>query len=482
MALAGQLAPGGRADVAWFDELGRVVGLQPRGGMETSSATRRQTFALLELAAEVFGDHVPGWAQLSDLRLLVGVVRGAEAAERPVTVAELAALFRQLHGRPADAEVTPPEVRDLVAMTGEAGALLPAGEPVTSAHLADLPRQRAAQAAAFASLPANAVAVNAAGAYLTVPGGIGAVERMGHPEFFDASGGELGYILVSGIRDDAEEVSFRGIGKHVELQKVSGLVLWYLAAHSSARRFTVYDIVSERLPRILGRFGMGSAHPRGLDMSGYAHVVARNAAAAAVTQGWVLRVPRPETPAGPAEVAGNDAAFANLPQNAVAVHADGTYMIVPSGIGVIEGMDGPRLFSADGEPRGRLRLEGAGEHAGELLLGGVTGNLKLSDLLSWYLAAHSAAPRLTATEVESQLFSRKLAAVGLTWSGRQEMTGDTRKVARYAAAAATRAGWILRAPQLRTPGPSRPLRTGLLPAGPHQPSESRPKDDMHRTR
>ena len=41
------------------------------------------------------------------------------------------------------------EVRDLVAMTGEARALLPAGELVTSARLADVLRQRAARAAAL---------------------------------------------------------------------------------------------------------------------------------------------------------------------------------------------------------------------------------------------------------------------------------------------------------------------------------------------
>src|SRR5260370_9795169 len=221
-----------------------------------------------------------------------------------------------------------------------------------------------------------------------------------------------------------------------------------MAEHSSARRFTVYDIVSPRLPRILGRLGMTSAHPSGLDMSRDAQVVARNAAAAAATQGWVLGVPRPETPAEQAEAAGDDAAFADLPAKAVAVHADGSYLTVPSGIGVIEGMNDPRLFSRDGEPRGRLRLGWAGEHNGELVLGGVTGNSDLSDLLSWYLAAHSAAPRFTVTEVESQLFARKLAGVGMTWSGRQEMTGDTRKVARYAAAA-TRAGRTCESPRGR---------------------------------
>jgi Papain fold toxin 1, glutamine deamidase len=150
MTLAGRLAPGGRATVGWFDELGRVVGLHPQGGMETSSATRRQTFVLLELAAGVFGDHVPRLAQLTDVRLLADVVRGAGDGERPVTVADLAALFRQLHDRPADAKVTSQEVRDLVAMTAEARALLPASEPVTSAHLAEVRRQRAAQATAAA--------------------------------------------------------------------------------------------------------------------------------------------------------------------------------------------------------------------------------------------------------------------------------------------------------------------------------------------
>jgi hypothetical protein len=318
-------------------------------------------------------------------------------------------------------------------------------------------RPAGAQAAAFANLPANAVAVNAQGVYMTVPGGLGAVEWMGSPQFFAADGEELGYVQVSQIRRSAEEVSFGVIGKYVDLPRVSGLVLWYMVAYSGARQFAVYDIVSERLPRILGRFGMSSAHPDGLDMRGDAEVVGRNAAAAAVADGWLLRIPRPETPIGEAEpmtpalAAGPNAAFDDLPPQAVAVHADGSYLTVPSGIGVIGGMDDPRVFGPDGRLRYRLGLTGLDEQPGELSLAEIIGNIDLSGLVLWYLAAHAAAPRITLTDVVGDRFIRTLAGIGMTRSGNQEMSGDTRRVARYAAAAATRARWILRSPDRENP-------------------------------
>ena len=78
MGLADRLAPGGRATVAWFDEIGRVVGLHPEGA-ESSSVTRLQVSGVLELAAGVFGDDVPGLAELTDLRLLADLARAAGA-------------------------------------------------------------------------------------------------------------------------------------------------------------------------------------------------------------------------------------------------------------------------------------------------------------------------------------------------------------------------------------------------------------------
>ena len=298
----------------------------------------------------------------------------------------------------------------------------------------------------FANLPANAVAVNAQGVYMTVSGGLGAVEWMGDAKFFAADGEELGYLQVSQIRSSAEEVSFGVIGKHVDLPRVSGLLLWYMVAYSGARQFAVYDIVSEQLPRILGRFGMSSAHPTGLDMRGDAEVVGRNAAAAAVADGWLLRILRPETPVGQAEsvtpalAAGPDTAFEGLPPEAVAVHVDGSYLTVPSGIGVVGGMRDPRLFGPDGRLNRRLGLTGLDE----LSLAEIIGNIDLSCLALWYLAAHTTAPRLTLTDVVGDRFIRTLAGIGMTRSGNKEMTGDALRVARYAAAAAARAGWTLR--------------------------------------
>ena len=64
----------------------------------------------------------------------------------------------------------------------------------------------------------------------------------------------------------------------------------------------------------------------------------------------------------------------------------------------------------------------------------ITGTPELSSLAVWYLAAHTVAPRFTVTDVADGRFSRALASVGMTWSGSEQMTGDTRRVARYAAA------------------------------------------------
>lgn len=130
----------------------------------------------------------------------------------------------------------------------------------------------------------------------------------------------------------------------------------------------------------------------------------------------------------------------------MAVRADGSYLTVPSGIGVLAGMGHPRLFSRDGQQRGQVRLAGIEERADELTLDEITGATELSCLAVWYLAAHTAAPQITVTDVVEGRFSGTLASVGMTWSGSEQMTGDSRRVARYAAAAASRAGWTVRTP------------------------------------
>jgi hypothetical protein len=115
---------------------------------------------------------------------------------------------------------------------------------------------------------------------------------MGHPQFF--RGDEpLDDILVSQIRESAQEVSFRVIRKLTEVPRVSSLIMWYLAAYTVAPRFAVYDIVSPNLKRLLGKLGMSQSHSSGLDMAAPAQIVARNAAAAAAGEGWILRIPRP---------------------------------------------------------------------------------------------------------------------------------------------------------------------------------------------
>jgi hypothetical protein len=70
--------------------------------------------------------------------------------------------------------------------------------------------------------------------------------------------------------------------------------------------------------------------------------------------------------------AGQGTEFANLPAGAVAVNdGTGVYMTVPSGIGVLQGMDSPQLFSLEGEPLGQITLVGVRDQGGEASLGGL---------------------------------------------------------------------------------------------------------------
>src|SRR5260370_478142 len=75
MALAGRLAPGGRAGVAWFDVAGGGGGLHPPGA-GAGSVTRRRTFRLLAPAADVFGGDGPTPAPLASLPVVGGVGLG----------------------------------------------------------------------------------------------------------------------------------------------------------------------------------------------------------------------------------------------------------------------------------------------------------------------------------------------------------------------------------------------------------------------
>lgn len=181
-------------------------------------------------------------------------------------------------------EVSPQEVRDLVTMTGEARALLPVGQPVTGAHLAGVFRQRAA----FAGLPENAIAVNADGTYMTVPSGIGVLEGMDSPQFFRRDGEPLGQITLMGVRDRGGEASLWGISNDSDVRRTAKLALWYLAAHTAARTFTVYNVVNDRFACELAELGMVWSNG---DMMGDAQTVARLAAEAAVGAGWTLRGP-----------------------------------------------------------------------------------------------------------------------------------------------------------------------------------------------
>jgi hypothetical protein len=131
MAVADRLAAGGRADAAWFEELGRAAGL-PGDGV----VSRRRVFGLLELAAGVFGADGVLVAQLAGLRVLADLVQGPGRDAQPVTAADLAGLFRSLHDRPAGAVVTAGEVRDLVGLAGEAQEVAGAGRLVGLEDLA----------------------------------------------------------------------------------------------------------------------------------------------------------------------------------------------------------------------------------------------------------------------------------------------------------------------------------------------------------
>ena len=143
------------------------------------------------------------------------------------------------------------------------------------------------------------------------------------------------------------------------------------------------------------------------------------------------------------------ARFAGLPQNAVAVNADGTYMTVPSGIGVIASMANPSFFTAQGQDFGRVILPGVRENEEEVIFDAIrkeTSVPRITSLILWYLAAHTAAPRLTVNFIAAENLKRILGSLGLTWVdlAEMDMTGDTWTIAQEARAAAERQGWTLR--------------------------------------
>ena len=150
------------------------------------------------------------------------------------------------------------------------------------------------QATVFSPLPAEAVAVNTNGTYMTVPSGVGVLADMDNPRFFDADGRTIGDVLLPGVRDGEDEVSFDVIRKRIRegtsLPKVSYLVLWYLAAHTAAPRLTVNYVQSARLEGILNELGMTWTDIH-VDMTGDTRTVERLARAAAEREGWTLRDP-----------------------------------------------------------------------------------------------------------------------------------------------------------------------------------------------
>ena len=109
---------------------------------------------------------------------------------------DLRAEFRRLRDWRPDSEVTGENLRELVSLTGEAGVLLPEGEPVARALLARTWTRTVL--ARCADLPANAVAVNTDRTYMTVPSGIGVIADMAGPRFFTADDQAFGRVILPG--------------------------------------------------------------------------------------------------------------------------------------------------------------------------------------------------------------------------------------------------------------------------------------------
>jgi DNA-binding response OmpR family regulator len=236
-----------------------------------------QVLAGTEAALADFHDRVggPGSPSAVEQKLLEAVSKAERELERA-------------HRKLADLEVADPAAEwqkvsgHLDSLSGSglpAGAKRQGGPSVSG----DMVRQRGA----FADLPENAIAVNDnTGIYLTVPSGIGVLERMDSPQFFSRDGEPLGQVTLVGVRDRDGEASLWGISNDSEVRGTAKLALWYLAAHTDARTFTLNHVVNDRFERELGELGMVRSDA---DMIGDAQTVARLAAAAAMQAGWTLR-------------------------------------------------------------------------------------------------------------------------------------------------------------------------------------------------
>ncbi|HMH91537.1 MAG TPA: hypothetical protein VK586_10690, partial [Streptosporangiaceae bacterium] len=144
---AGVLGGAGQPGAADLLSLARQVGLDHRDSRPArllsgaaGAADLGRLSWLLELGREVFGegDDSAGVDQLRNLRRLADLVRAVPGGirQQDVTRGHLEALFRELHGLPAAAPVSPAGLRELVAMTGQAKADARAHQPVTRQALA----------------------------------------------------------------------------------------------------------------------------------------------------------------------------------------------------------------------------------------------------------------------------------------------------------------------------------------------------------
>ncbi|HMH94837.1 MAG TPA: hypothetical protein VK586_27605, partial [Streptosporangiaceae bacterium] len=359
----------------------------------------------------------------------------------------------------------------------------------------------AASADPFAGLPAKAVAVRSSdGAYMTVPSGIGVIDGMASPRFFTAGGDPLGRFSVEGVRVTGSQLYvFAGRNETDGAVRQAGYaVIWYLAAHTSAPRLVFGEVGDPWVASKLVELGMTSDVLELSDeMTGDTETVRAAAAAAARAQGWILREDMPGPPGTAAEASGTDAPpgdtdhpegaagiaalearfgpaddstagddsaagddsdasadpFAGLPAQAVAVRSsDGAYMTVPSGIGVVDGMENPQFFNASGAPLGLFRvLEPRITDDAVYVLGfrnQTEGAIRRATyLIVWYLTAHAVVPQLVIEAVGDPGLIHVLEGLGLARDNFElfsDMAGDTGTVRAAAAAAAREQGWILR--------------------------------------
>lgn len=153
-----------------------------------------------------------------------------------------------------------------------------------SDHGATVPEDR------FANLPANAVAVNSDGVYMTVKPG--RVEQMGLPEFFSADGRSRGKVYLQGVQDKDGVCSYFMITNETEprVSSVTYPVMWCMAKRATSPRFEVHT-VNDTLAPILQRIGMDDDPVRPGDMVATTADVRQGCVRRCVESGWTLRDP-----------------------------------------------------------------------------------------------------------------------------------------------------------------------------------------------